>query len=283
MVYRDFCWTGASVPVVGQGTWMIEGGRDAERRAVEALVAGLDCGMTHIDTAEMYGSGRAEELVADAIEDRRDEVFLVSKVLPSNASYDGTRRACERSLRRLRTDHLDLYLLHWPGSHPIGETMRAMETLVDEGIVRFVGVSNFDVKELERAEAALRHQRMACNQVLYHLGDRGIERKLLPYCERRGIALVAYSPFGHGSFPLPGMPGGRVLAEVAQRHGRTTRQVVLNFLTRSANVFAIPKTAHTERARENAGAVGWELSAEDVAAIDRVFPAPTRDVPLGML
>src|SRR5689334_16285665 len=179
--------------------------------------------MTHIDTAEMYGSGRAEEIVAEAIAGRRGEVFLVSKVLPSNASYEGTLRACEQSLRRLRTDHLDLYLLHWPGSHPIGETMRAMEKLVAEGMTRFLGVSNFDLPELQAAEQALRRERMACNQVLYHLGDRGIERRLLPYCAAQGIAVVGYSPFGHRSFPSPRSQGGRVLAAVAQRSGRTAR------------------------------------------------------------
>src|SRR6185369_212283 len=155
MIRRAFGWTGVEVPVIGQGTWKIEGSRDQERRAVEALRAGLDLGMTHIDTAEMYGSGRSEELVAEAIAGRREEVFLASKVLPQNASYEGTIAACERSLRRLRTTWLDLYMLHWPGSHPIGETMRAMERLVDAGKIRYFGVSNFDVEELQEAERSL--------------------------------------------------------------------------------------------------------------------------------
>ena len=178
MLKRKFGWTGVEVAMIGQGTWMIEGGRETESRAVEALRLGLDLGMTHIDTAEMYGDGHTEELVAEAIAGRRDQVFLVSKVLPSNASYEGTLRACERSLRRLKTDWLDLYLLHWPGS------------LVTEGLVRFIGVSNFDVEELKEAERALKNERMACNQVLYHLGERGIERRLLPYCNERRIAVV---------------------------------------------------------------------------------------------
>src|SRR5215208_3682621 len=184
------------------GTWMIEGrSRDAERRAIEALHLGLDLGMNHIDTAEMYGNGRVEELVAEAINDRREEVFLASKVLPSNASYKGTLRACRQSLKRLKTEWLDLYLLHWPSSYPIRETMRAMEKLVDDGGIRFIGVSNFDVDQLHAAEKALSKHRLACNQVLYHLGYRGIERHILPYCAKRGIAVVGYSPFGHGTFP----------------------------------------------------------------------------------
>jgi diketogulonate reductase-like aldo/keto reductase len=262
---------------------MMEGSREVEKRAVEALRLGLDLGMTHIDTAELYGDGRVEELVAEAITGRRDEVFLASKVMPSNASFEGTLRACERSLKRLRTDWLDLYMLHWPGNHPIRETMRAMEKLVDEGLIRFIGVSNFDVEDLMAAESALRNERMASNQVLYHLGDRGIERRLLPYCARREIAVVAYSPFGHGNFPSPNSIGGRVLAEIAERHGRTPRQVALNFLTRHPSVFTIPKTTRPERVRENAGGMGWALTREEIAAIDRAFPAPDYDVPLGVV
>ena len=283
MIKRKFSWAGINVPVIGQGTWMIEGRREVEKRAVEALRLGLDLGMTHIDTAELYGDGRVEELVAEAITGRRDEVFLASKVMPSHASFEGTLRACERSLKRLRADWLDLYMLHWPGNHPIRETMRAMEKLVDEGLIRFIGVSNFDVEDLMAAESALRNERMASNQVLYHLGDRGIERRLLPYCARREIAVVAYSPFGHGNFPSPDSIGGRVLAEIAERHGRTPRQVALNFLTRHPSVFTIPKTTRPERVRENAGGVGWALTREEIAAIDRAFPAPDYDVPLGVV
>jgi diketogulonate reductase-like aldo/keto reductase len=256
---------------------MIEDGRGA----VHALRMGLDLGMTHIDTAEMYGSGRAEEILGEAIAGRRHEVFLVSKVLPSNASYEGTLRACARSLRRLGTDHLDLYLLHWPGGHPVAETMRALEKLVADGLTRYLGVSNFDVAQLQEAEQALGSGRLACNQVLYHLGSRGIERRLIPYCEERGIAVVGYSPFGKGHFPGPRSAGGRVLAEVAERCGRTPRQVALNFLSRRA--FLIPKAGAPEHVGENSAAARWELSADAAAAIDRAFPAPARDVPLGML
>lgn len=269
-----------SLPLIGQGTWMLE--NDPEPRAIEALRLGFELGLTLVDTAEMYGSGRAEEIVGRAIAGRREDLFIVSKVLPSNASYDGTRKACERSLRRLGIDQLDLYLLHWPGSHPIAETMRGLESLVDEGMTRFIGVSNFDVDELKAAQRALRNKPLACNQVLYHLGDRGIERKLIPYCSEQGIAVMGYSPFGHRDFPKASSRSGRVLAAVAAETGKTVRQVVLNFLTRGG-VFAIPKSGNPEHVRENAGGLGWRLSADDIAAIDHAFPAPDRDVPLGMI
>ena len=283
MTQRPFGWTGVQVAAIGQGTWMIEGTAEQERRSIEALRAGMDLGLTHIDTAEMYGSGRAEEIAGEAIAGRRGEVFLVSKVLPSNAAYEGTLRACERSLRRLGTDRLDLYLLHWESEHPIGETMRAMERLIDQGLIRFAGVSNFDVEQVRAAQAALRHHRLASNQVLYHLGERGIERRLIPYCQEQGIAVVGYTPFGRAKFPRADSPGGRVLAGIAQRHGRTVRQAILNFLTRLDGVFTIPKAGNAEHARENAGGAGWVLAPEDVAAIDRAFPAPAKDVPLAML
>jgi diketogulonate reductase-like aldo/keto reductase len=280
---RAFAWTGVPVPTVGQGTWMIEGPDDAEQDAIDALRTGIELGLTHIDTAEMYGSGRAEELTAQAIAGRRGELFLVSKVLPSNASYDGTLRACEHSLRRLGTDYLDLYLLHWESSHPIAETMRAMERLIDRRLIRFTGVSNFDVDQVKEAQAALRHHRLASNQVLYNLRERGIERKLIPYCADQQIAVVAYTPFGKSKFPRPDSAGGRVLAEIAHRHARTVRQVMLNWVTRYDNVFTIPKSGSAEHTRENAGGMDWALAPDDIAAIDRAFPAPSRDVPLAML
>jgi len=283
MVRKTFGWTGVEVPAIGQGTWMIEGSREAERRAVAALRLGLDLGMTHIDTAEMYGNGRAEELIAEAMEGRRQEVFLVSKVLPSNASYDGTLRACERSLQRLRTDYLDLYLLHWSGRYPIEDTMRAMETLVAAGKIRFLGVSNFDLEEVQVAERALTKERLAANQVLYHLGDRGIERRLIPYCVERGIAVVGYSPFGHSGFPRESTREGKILGRAAEAAGRTPRQAVLGFLTRDPGVFTIPKAADPEHTRENSGGSGWTLTPEQTGMIDRAFPAPTRDTPLGMI
>ena len=201
MIRRKFGWSDDKVPVIGQGTWMIDGDSVKESRAIETLRLGLEQGMSHIDTAEMYGNGHVEELVAEAIEGRRDKIFLVSKVLPYNASYEGTLKACKKSLKRLKTEWLDLYLLHWPSSYPIRETMRAMEKLVSDGLVKYIGVSNFDVKDLVETEQVLQNERIACNQVLYNLRDRGIERQLLPYCINKGISVVGYSPFGHGNFP----------------------------------------------------------------------------------
>jgi diketogulonate reductase-like aldo/keto reductase len=284
MIKRKFGWTDVNVPIIGQGTWMIEGNnKDIESRAIETLKVGLDLGMTHIDTAEMYGNGHTEELVAQAITERRDKVFLVSKVLPSNASYEGTIKACKRSLKRLKTDWLDLYLLHWPSSYPITETMRAMEKLVAEGLIKYIGVSNFDIEELKEAEQALKNEQMASNQVLYHLGNRGIERRLLPYCTEKGIAVVGYAPFGHGDFPSPQSPKGQILEEIAKRHNRTARQVALNFLTSHDNVFTIPKTTRSERVKENSEGVGWKLTENDIVAIDKAFPPPTYDTPLGII
>ena len=267
-------------PLIGQGTWMIE--QDREERAIEALRTGIELGMTLIDTAEMYGSGEAEQVVGKAIRGLRDRVFLVSKVLPSNASYDGTRRACEKSLRRLGVDSLDLYLLHWPGSHPIAETMRGLESLVNDGMTRLIGVSNFDVDELQPALRALKNQPLACNQVLYHLGDRGIERRLIPFCRRQEIAVMGYSPFGHSGLPKPSSAGGRVLTRIAAESGKTVRQVVLSFLTRDG-CWAIPKSGNPEHVRENAGALDFQLSTSAIEAINRAFPAPDHDVPLGMI
>ena len=280
---RKFGWTNLQVPVIGQGTWMIEGDHNIESRAVESLRLGLDLGMSHIDTAEMYGDGHAEELVAEAIAGRRDRVFLTSKVLPSNASYEGTIKACKMSLRRLKTNWLDLYLLHWPSRYPISETMHAMEKLVSEGLIRFIGVSNFDLEELKEAEQVLKNEQIACNQVLYHLGDRGIERHLLPYCKEREIAVVGYAPFGHGSFQSCQSRGGKVLAKIAKLHNRTPRQVALNFLTRHPCLFTIPKTTNPDRVKENSGGVGWKLTDEDIMAIENTFPLPNHDTSLGII
>ena len=206
MQRRPFGSTGREVPIIGQGTWYIEQADPAT--AIAALRRGLDLGMTHIDTAEMYGSGAAEELVAEAIAGRRDEVFLVSKVLPQNASLSGTIAACERSLRRLKTDRLDCYLLHWRGSHPLAETFAAFEQLRAEGKILSWGVSNFDVADLEELRRVAGTGHPACNQVLYHLQERAIEHAVLPWCEENGVAVVAYSPFGHRRFPRPARRAG---------------------------------------------------------------------------
>ena len=280
MVRRPFGWTGVPVPVIGQGTWNLERADRAE--AVAALRRGLDAGMTHVDTAEMYGAGRVEELVGEAIAGRRDEVFLVSKVLPEHASFAGVLAACEASLQRLATDRLDLYLLHWASRHQIEQTIAGFERLVRDGKIRHYGVSNFDTGELERALALAGPDRIACNQVLYHLEERAIEHAVLPWCERHGMAVVAYSPFGSGRFPGARSPGGRLLAEIAQARGATPRQVALAFLVRRAGVSTIPKAARVEHALENAAAGELTLSAEEEARLDRAFPRgrPGRGVPV---
>jgi diketogulonate reductase-like aldo/keto reductase len=264
----------AAVATVGQGTWQME--LDPRARAIAALRRGLDAGATHVDTAEMYGDGRVEELVGEAIAGRRDEVFLVSKVLPQNASRRGTLRACEASLRRLRTDRLDVYLLHWPGRHPLADTLEAFEELVRAGKIRAWGLSNFDEEELAEALALAGPGRIACNQVLYHLGERAVEHAVLPFCARHGIALVAYSPFGSGDFPGPRSAGGRVLAEVAAAHAATPRQVALAFLLREPAVLAIPKAARAEHAAENAAAADLALAPGEIDRLERAFPRGRR-------
>ncbi|HUR67615.1 MAG TPA: aldo/keto reductase [Candidatus Thermoplasmatota archaeon] len=267
MIRRPFGSTGIEVPIVGQGTWQIKD----KKAAGDALRIGLDLGMTHVDTAELYRG--SEEVIAPVIGGRREEVFLVSKVLPHHASYAGTLKACEASLARLGTTHLDVYLQHWTdGSYPIGETMRAMGELVDRGLIRHVGVSNFDVDELDEAKSALGKHRLACNQVLYHLGERGIESDILPWCRKNGLALVGYSPFGsRGGFPPSGSAGGKVLEKVATRLGKSPRQVALAFLTREAPLFAIPKAEKADHVRENAGGA-FALPKDAIEEIEAAFP-----------
>lgn len=298
MIKRKFGWTDVEVPIIGQGTWLIENGsghlrdnNNSKQQAIKTLQLGIELGMNHIDTAEMYGNGRAEELVGESIAaGKREDVFLVSKVLPSNASYDRTIKSCKQSLKRLKTGYLDMYLLHWPsGSHAIGETMQAMENLVSDGLIRYIGVSNFGVEELMEAEKALRNERIACNQVLHHLGYRGIEKNILPYCAKQEIAVVGYSPFGHnGSLFSPSSQSKdgrlRLLEEIAKRHGKTPRQVALNFLTsRHHNIFTIPKTSNPNHVRENSESVGWDLAEDEAAIINRAFPLPDYDDPLEMI
>jgi diketogulonate reductase-like aldo/keto reductase len=266
------------VPVIGQGTWNLPTrGADLEKAKL-ALRRGIELGATHIDTAEMYGSGSAEEAIAESIKSvPRQELFLVSKVLPSNANYAGTIKACEASLRRLKTDYLDCYLLHWRGSIPLGETISALEKLVDHGKILSIGVSNFDVDDLVEAAHHLKKHQIACNQVLYNLAERGIERKLLPYCSERNIALVGYTPFGQ--IPSHGK-NADILSDIARRHKATVHQVVLAFLTRLPGTFAIPKSANVEHTKENIGADSLALNREDIEQIDSLWPVPKRDVPL---
>lgn len=264
MERRLFGWTGVSVPVIGQGTWGMERSRPA---SVAALRRGLDLGMTHIDTAEMYGDGAVEEIVGEAVAGRRHEVFLVSKVLPENASRRGTIAACERSLRRLRTDYLDCYLLHWRGQHPLAETIAAFEELVRDGKIKTWGVSNFDEEDIEKAARIAGLNRIVCNQILYHLGERSIEHYILPACELHRITVVAYSPFGQGRL-IP----GPVLEEIARARGATARQVALRFLVRYPGIFAIPKAADMQHVEENAGAGDLQLSDQEIRQIAAAFP-----------
>jgi diketogulonate reductase-like aldo/keto reductase len=279
MESRPFGPVASDVSVIGQGTWYID---DAHRpTAVDALRHGIDSGMTHIDTAEMYGD--AETVVGAAIAGRRDEVFLVSKVLPSNASRAGVVAACERTLARLGTDRLDCYLLHWRGSHPLEETFAGFERLREHGKIRSWGVSNFDVADLDEAWRSGGEGRIACNQVLYNLQERAIEHAVVPWCERNGVAVVAYSPFGHGDFPGQRTPGGRVLEEIAADHGATARQIALRFLVRRSAVFAIPKASTAAHAEDNAGAGSLELSTDELDRIDAVFPRGPRPRHLPML
>jgi len=281
MEKRPFGVKGKPVPEIGQGTWYIETGD--RKSAIAALRRGLELGATHIDTAEMYGSGASEALVAEAIAGRREEVFLVSKVLPGNASRKGTITACERSLAHLKTDRLDCYLLHWAGSHPFAETFAAFEELRKAGKILSWGVSNFDVDELDEALAVAGEGRMACNQVLYHLEERAIEHAVLPWCEQHGVAVVGYSPYGHGSFPSPRTAEGQLLQKIADQHGATPRQVALRFLLRRPSLFTIPKASSPAHAEENAGAAKIDLSEAELAQIDQAFPRGPRPRSLPML
>jgi diketogulonate reductase-like aldo/keto reductase len=249
---------GVQVPVYGQGTWKFRGGP-------ESLRAGIDLGLTHIDTAELYRG--AEEIIARAIDGRRDQIFLVSKVMPSNATRKGTRDACEKSLRKLKTDHLDCYLLHWPGDHPLDETIAAFEELKKDGKIRSYGVSNFDEQSLQEAVDIAGPGRIVCNQVLYNLEERHVEAGLYPLCQKLGIALVGYSPLNGAD--------GEAIKEIAQEHDATPRQVALAFLTRMPGTFAIPKAEQVAHVRENAKRI--KLTALQIATLEEAFPLQERD------
>jgi len=276
---RKFGSGGSDVTIIGQGTWYID--RGDRRSAVAALRRGIELGMTHIDTAEMYGD--AELVIADAIAGRRDDVFLVSKVLPSNASRRGTITACERSLKRLKTERLDCYLLHWRGSYPLADTVAAFDELIAAGKIASWGVSNFDTGDLNELLAVAGKGKIACNQVLYHLQERAIEHGVIPWCERNGVAVVAYSPFGHNDFPSPHSKAGEVLQAIANAHRASPRQVALAFLTRLPALFAIPKAASADHAADNAAAGSLKLSTSQIAALDEVFPRGPKPRSLPML
>jgi diketogulonate reductase-like aldo/keto reductase len=279
MRQHPFGRNGPKASVIGQGTWYIDRGN--RKRAVAGLRRGIELGMTHIDTAEMYGD--AELVVAEAIEGQRDDLFLVSKVLPSNASRRGTVTACERSLKRLKTDRLDCYLLHWRGSYPLADTIAAFDELARAGKILSWGVSNFDTDDLDEMLRVAGEGKIACNQVLYHLQERAIEHAVIPWCEQHGVAVVAYSPFGHDRFPAPGSRAGEVLQKIADAHKATPRQVALGFLTRETTVFAIPKASSAEHAAENAAAGDLVLGKDEIAALDKAFPRGAKPRGLPML
>ncbi len=280
VMLRRFGPAGREVAVVGQGTWRLE---EANSAAIAALRRGLDLGMTHIDTAEMYGSGAAEIMVGEAIQGRRDEVFLVSKVLPNNASKRGTIAACENSLARLKTDRLDCYLLHWRGNLPLAETIAAFDTLMRDGKILSWGVSNFDVADLDETASIAGPGHPVCNQVLYHLEERAIEHAVLPWCETHGTAVVAYTPFGQTPDLYEARTShGQVLRAIADAHQATARQVALAFLLRHRNSFVIPKAAGMDHVAENAGAASLHLDQAELAQIDAAFPRgkPRRGLPM---
>ncbi|MDM9629642.1 aldo/keto reductase [Rhizobium sp. S152] len=270
--------TGISVPALGQGTWNMGEKASQATREIESLRAGLDLGMTLIDTAEMYAEGGAEKIVGEAIRDRRDEVYLVSKVYPWNASRKGTIEACESSLSRMGTDRIDLYLLHWRGSHPLAETVEAFETLKAEGKIGAWGVSNFDVEDMEELLAVPSGGNVAANQVLYNLSRRGVEFDLLPWCQERNIPIMAYSPIEQGR-----IVHHPEIIRIAKANQATPAQLALAFLLERDGVIAIPKTSSAARVAENRDAVSLDISDEDWAALDAAFPPPARKKPLAML
>jgi diketogulonate reductase-like aldo/keto reductase len=273
--------TGETVPVLGIGTWNMGEKRQQRADEIAALQMAVDLGMTVVDTAEMYGNGAAEELVAEALGDRRSEIFLVSKVLPQHATKRGTISSCEASLRRLKTDRLDMYLLHWRGVVPLEDTLEAFTALERDGKIRHWGVSNFDVDDMDEATALAKSRRswVATNQVLYNLTRRGIEYDLLPWCAARGIPVMAYSPLEQGRL----LTKRKTLHTIADRLSATPAQVALAWILRQPGVMAIPKAGHFERVRENRGALDVELAPEDLAELDDAFPPPARKKPLEMI
>jgi diketogulonate reductase-like aldo/keto reductase len=264
---------GRDVPVIGLGTWDLE--RDPQAAAIAAVHRAIDLGMTHIDTAEMYGGGRVEELLGRALVGKRDQVFLASKVLPSNARRDDVLRACERSLMRMRTDWLDLYLLHWRGDAPLAETFRAFEELREAGKIRAWGVSNFDAADLTDALDLVGPGQIACNQVLYNLEERTVEYDVIPWCAEHDVAVVAYSPLGQGDFPAPGTKERTTLDDLGRDLGATAHQVALAYLTHHPSVLAIPKAGKPDHVDLDAAAGDLELSEDQVAAIEEAFPRGT--------
>src|SRR5215475_4793315 len=269
---------GERVPALGLGTWHMGESRRRMEEEAAAVRLGIELGMTLIDTAEMYGNGGAEEMVARAAEGLRDDLFIVSKVYPHNASRAGVVAACERSLERLRTDRIDLYLLHWRGSIPLAETLAGFQQLQRDGRIRHYGVSNFDRADMVEWVALKGGETVAVDQVLYNLSRRGPEWDLLPWCREHGISIMAYTPLGQGS-----LLRDRTLAEIARRRNATPAQIALAWLLRQENMIVIPKAARLEHVRDNRGALDVTLTEEDLAALDRAFPPPRSKSSLGML
>ena len=279
MQHRSFGPLEVKLPVIGLGTWHLDEADHDD--AVAALQAGLELGMVHVDTAEYYGSV-VEGMVGEAIAAQREQVFLVSKIMPQDASRRGTVRTCEQDLKRIGTDYLDCYLIHWPGSHPLEDSIAGLEELVRAGKIRSWGVSNFDEQLLEEVLAIAGPGRLVCNQILYHLQERTIEHAVVPWCEKHGVAVVGYTPFGESGFPPEGK-GGAILASLAKKHQATPRQIALAFLTRRPGHFVIPKSGSAVHVRENAGAAEVALQADDISAIERAFPVGPRRRGVAML
>jgi len=269
---------GEQVPVLGQGTWKMGESRSKRKDEVAALKLGLDLGMTLIDTAEMYAEGGAEEVVAEAVKGRRREVFIVTKVYPHNASRAGMQAACERSLKRLKTDRIDLYLLHWRGGIPLADTLAGFEDLKEAGKIRHFGVSNFDLADMKEMQALPGGKDAATNQVLYNLKHRGIEFDLLPWNEAQGLPIMAYSPLEIG--PLQ---RASALRRVAERHRVSTAQITLAWVLRRPDVIAIPKASRLEHVRENRAALDLPLTEEDLTELDAAAPPPHRPTPFEMI
>jgi diketogulonate reductase-like aldo/keto reductase len=269
---------GEAVPAYGQGTWHMGENRGRRVDEIAALKLGIELGITLIDTAEMYGNGNAEEIVAEAMGGNRDGLFIVSKVLPYNASQQGTIEACERSLKRLKTDRIDLYLLHWRGSHPFSETLAGFERLQRDGKIRHHGVSNFDRGDMEEWTRLDAGKSVASNQILYNLTRRGPEFDVIPWCQQKTISIMAYSPIEQGR-----MLGHKALGDVAAKHGATPAQVALAWLLRQDGMMVIPKASRQEHVRENLGALDLKLTEQDLADLDRAFPPPKGRTSLGML
>jgi len=276
MQFRPLGFTHESIPVVGLGTWGIGGerGPDSSRdeAGIQALRLGLDLEMKFIDTAEMYGAGHSEEVVARALEGRRDRVFVASKVSPRHFAYDDVLAAAKRSLKRLGLKQMGLYQLHWPSSRiPISETMKAMEKLVDDGLTRYIGVSNFSVEQMREAQQSLSHEKIVSNQVEFSLIDRSVEAKILPYCQKEGLTLIAYSPLGQGKIPRGRGSSFKVLDEIAGKLGKSRNQVALNWVLQHDSVVAIPKAASIDHIKENAEVVEWKLGSEEYQRLAKAF------------